>query len=320
MKKWYKVAISKPCFENWDEMTTNSTGKFCEICSISVIDFTQKSDDDIQTFLVENKGEHICGRFQKNQLDTINIEIPKTVFLNQYSFSKTFALALLLAMGTSLLNCKTDGKIKKIETITVIDTLQPKKIIKVDNNKKSQAKKLKSKNSKCLPKITKSDTEYISITTTGVIVSQEIDPINDINSYPFVEEDEDIDDIIKGDLKIPDDIIGFIVTDQYPQFINSKSKTKEGFQQQLSEFILDNFDTDLTNNLNLKTGKYKIHIQFTIDKKGHITNSKIRTPHPKLKEEVSRLLKKLPQFIPGKQRNKPVDVRYNLPINFIIED
>ena len=59
--------------------------------------------------------------------------------------------------------------------------------------------------------------------------------------------------------------------------------------------------------------------QFIIDKKGFVTNIKIKAPHPTLKKEVIRVIQKIPKFTPGKQRKKPVKVKFTLPVTFQIE-
>lgn len=122
MKKWCKITIPKPCHENWNNMTVNEKGKFCDICTKTVIDFTKKSTIEVQEILLENKGKRICGHFNTNQLGSVNIEIPNVIFSDNLSYTRIFTLALLLAMGTSIMSCKTDGKVRKIETIEIVDS------------------------------------------------------------------------------------------------------------------------------------------------------------------------------------------------------
>lgn len=67
------------------------------------------------------------------------------------------------------------------------------------------------------------------------------------------------------------------------------------------------------------TGKQKINVQFTIDKKGHVTNIKTKSPHPQLDKEAVRVINFIPEMTPGKQNNKDVGVIYNLPIVFQVQ-
>ena len=106
-------------------MTPKEKGRFCSSCSKTVIDFTQKSRQEIQEYLSQNFGKRVCGHFHKKQLDTITIEIPNTTFEQPLSFQKLFILALVFVMGTTLFSCQySDGKKQKIKNVIVIDSLQ----------------------------------------------------------------------------------------------------------------------------------------------------------------------------------------------------
>ncbi len=66
-------------------------------------------------------------------------------------------------------------------------------------------------------------------------------------------------------------------------------------------------------------GKQRITVQFLIDKSGKVTDIKTRAPHEKLEDEAKRVVNKIPEMQPGIQRDKPVGVRYTLPIVFMVE-
>ena len=118
----YKIKIPKPCFENWEAMTPNTLGKFCGSCQKNVVDFTSKSTVEIQNYLIENKEKRVCGRFEASQLSSITIQIPQQVLLNQVHFHKMFLLALLIAMGTTLLSCAdNEGKKQTIEKVEIVE-------------------------------------------------------------------------------------------------------------------------------------------------------------------------------------------------------
>ncbi|MFD0989405.1 hypothetical protein ACFQ1R_04820 [Mariniflexile jejuense] len=125
MKNYYSIAIPKPCHENWNTMMPTEKGKFCNSCSKTVVDFTKMDTHEIQDFIIANKNNRICGHFKQSQLDSINIYIPSQVLVSPKSFHKTFLLALLIAMGTSLFNCTNkSGNKQKIDSIEVIDTIK----------------------------------------------------------------------------------------------------------------------------------------------------------------------------------------------------
>jgi hypothetical protein len=124
-----KIHIPEPCHENWGAMTPNEQGRFCGSCQKTVVDFTNFSAEDIQNYFTKHYGQKVCGRFKKQQLNPIDIQIPSTIF-NRMSASRKFALALLLVFGTTLFSCTdnngqpaTLGEVKLIDTVkTKVDT------------------------------------------------------------------------------------------------------------------------------------------------------------------------------------------------------
>ena len=61
-----KIHIPKPCHENWNEMTANEKGRFCDACSQTVIDFTSSTEEEINVAMKSDS--KICGRFREKQL------------------------------------------------------------------------------------------------------------------------------------------------------------------------------------------------------------------------------------------------------------
>jgi len=62
------IRIPNLCNEDWNKMTPNDNGRFCDACKLTVVDFTKMSDNQIKNYLL-NKG-HVCGRFDCTQIDT----------------------------------------------------------------------------------------------------------------------------------------------------------------------------------------------------------------------------------------------------------
>ena len=73
------------------------------------------------------------------------------------------------------------------------------------------------------------------------------------------------------------------------------------------------FDVDAAADSGL-TGYQKIYVQFKIDKQGHVVDIKARAADSKLEREAIKVIKKIPQMTPGQQRDRNVEVIYNLPI------
>ncbi|MEO6305990.1 MAG: T9SS type A sorting domain-containing protein, partial [Bacteroidia bacterium] len=105
----------------WNKMEPDTKGKFCNSCSKSVVDFTNKTDDQIRDILLEHKNEKVCGHFKKTQINRpLNITIDFNNLPKNMSTTKAFAVALFLVFGTFLFSC-TDLQGKKVDTIEVVN-------------------------------------------------------------------------------------------------------------------------------------------------------------------------------------------------------
>ncbi len=119
------------------------------------------------------------------------------------------------------------------------------------------------------------------------------------------------------------DPVDFVKIEIKPTFLKCQNKKGDQrdkcFIKNMQKHVKRNFNQDLAADLGLPEGKHRIYVQFVIDKNGDIVNVHSNATHPRLKKEAERVVKKLPQMIPGKQRNSKVPVKFNLPINFFVE-
>ena len=141
----YKISIPEPCHEDWNKMSPEQQGRFCGVCSKTVVDFSNKSQVEVDAIIDEKKGEKVCGRFRIEQVETpLTLSIPTFFPAHGLSFRKLFAVALFLVFGTGLFSCQSQqgelvGKIAitgdmLVEPLTVkgdvnrVDTLEMQKI------------------------------------------------------------------------------------------------------------------------------------------------------------------------------------------------
>ena len=89
--------------------------------------------------------------------------------------------------------------------------------------------------------------------------------------------------------------------------------------EKITKFVQKKFNTDLAGDLGL-SGRQRISVIFKIDKTGKVVGVRSRAPHPRLEKEAARVVNLLPKMKPGKQRGKPVNVPYSLPIIFQVQD
>ena len=99
----------------------------------------------------------------------------------------------------------------------------------------------------------------------------------------------------------------------------AKNELKKCFSKKVQKHFGRKFNADLPNELGLSSGKKRVSIMFKIDKTGNVVNIQARAPHPKIKSEVIKVMKQLPKMKPGKQRGKPVGVKYSIPFTLLVE-
>jgi protein TonB len=64
----------------------------------------------------------------------------------------------------------------------------------------------------------------------------------------------------------------------------------------------------------------KVYVTFVVGKDGSVSDAKIaRGVDPSIDKEALRVVNTLPKWKPGKQRGKPVNVSYTVPINFVLQ-
>ncbi len=138
------------------------------------------------------------------------------------------------------------------------------------------------------------------------------DDLNDkINMLPNItehEEDEKIESIF-GVQNVP----------RFPGCENlNNDEALVCFTKKISRFVNRKFNRDLAPELGLE-GRQNIYVQFVIDKNGEVADILTKAPHVALEKEAQRIIEKLPKMTPGMQRNRPVPVKYTLPIRFVVE-
>lgn len=61
----------------------------------------------------------------------------------------------------------------------------------------------------------------------------------------------------------------------------------------------------------------KVFVEFVVEKDGSISSiNVVRSADPDLSQEAIRVVKAMPKWIPGMQRDKAVRVRFTIPITF----
>lgn len=135
-----------------------------------------------------------------------------------------------------------------------------------------------------------------------------------------VVELRQIEEVVEEEVVVED--VPFAIIEEVPTYPGCKGNNAEKkacLQEKIEKLVANNFNTGLANELGLAPGKKKVYVMFKIDKNGNVTDIQARGPHARLEKEAVRVVEKIPQMTPGKQRNRPVGVKYTLPITLVVE-
>ncbi|WP_435415387.1 M56 family metallopeptidase [Polaribacter aestuariivivens] len=111
----------------------------------------------------------------------------------------------------------------------------------------------------------------------------------------------------------------YFSVEQKPTFPGCDSEDKDCFHKMVQKHFVRNFDADMPKKLGLSPGRKKVFIGFKVDYNGNVTDVVARAPHPKIKDEVIRVMNALPRMIPGEQDGKKVNVKYSIPFTLFVE-
>ena len=110
-----------------------------------------------------------------------------------------------------------------------------------------------------------------------------------------------------GDGIVDSDSDVYIVVDQEPEF--------PGGLKAMYEYLMQNMDYPLPCIIDSVEGR--VVCSFVVDKSGEVCDVEVAEPvHPLLDAEAVRVVKAMPRWIPGRIGNRPVRVRFSLPIRF----
>ena len=137
-------------------------------------------------------------------------------------------------------------------------------------------------------------------------------PVKVVCTIPFkfqVTEVKTIKSFISGQFMSPLSPI-----DSYPTHPDCKGDKNE-LKNCLTEKLQNHFKANINRDL-LATANGIININFVIKSNGIISSVVVIKEKGTLKNEILRIMNRLPKLVPGKQDGKPINVMYNLPITF----
>jgi hypothetical protein len=164
-----KLSIQKPCKQEWDGMTPNTTGRYCDSCNKTVVDFSNFTDKELVDFFKNATGE-ICGRVSSTQCNRLMPVLEKSN--NTFLYKALFGAALVTGIAT-VANGQNTIPIVSPAHITI-----PSAPVNVENNQdKPQPKKNKDQNVRGIIKDakTKEPLQYVEVIVDGISLSTSTD-------------------------------------------------------------------------------------------------------------------------------------------------
>jgi protein TonB len=151
---------------------------------------------------------------------------------------------------------------------------------------------------------------------------QEVEVLNVVEDDVEVEEieintedDKDVEIVIAPPVEAPveeeEEEVIFMVVESMPEF--------PGGQQALFKYLAENVKYPVIAQENGIQGR--VICQFVVNKDGSIVDVvAVRSSgEASLDKEAIRVIKSMPKWKPGKQRGKPVRVKYTVPVNFRLQ-
>lgn len=127
-----------------------------------------------------------------------------------------------------------------------------------------------------------------------------------ISACKSLAEELIVNETLPEDIVSPDEI--FVIVESMPEF--------PGGQQAMLKFIADTIKYPVIAQQNGIQGR--VVCEFVIEKDGRTSDIQVvrSSNEPSLDKEAIRVISIMPSWKPGRQRGKPVRVKYTIPINF----
>ena len=141
----------------------------------------------------------------------------------------------------------------------------------------------------------------------------------------IIESTESDEEMVIEDIEVEDEFddieVPLAVIEDVPIYPGcervAKSQRSTSFQDKINQHIKRNFRyPEIAQEMGIQG---RVYVNFIIGKDGVISNVRMRGPDKNLEQEAGRIIGRLPQMTPGKQRGRPVRVPFSIPITFRLQ-
>ncbi len=283
-----KVAIFEPCPANWENMKIKLHARHCDQCDKSVVDFTKKSRAEIITYLIENPNGSVCGRMNQQQFDIKEEDLPELIsILSQPRFRANAFLILAVVCSSLFFSCETDSKgVKTIEK----PKIEKQKINPIENTSSNDSVK-KIKKQLIIPQEKlMGEVSILPEPPPAIAGGITYDPLPEI-------------EVVTN----PEEVLSY--AEVMPEF--------PGGMPEMVKYLLENMIYPEEMKENGIEGR--IFVQFVVTKTGSVENVTIARGIDGLNREAIRLVKQMPNWKPGINNGKQVNVKMLIPIRFSLQ-
>jgi TonB family protein len=253
-----------------------------------VVDFTKKSRAEIITYLIENPNGSVCGRMNQQQFDIKEEDLPELIsILSQPRFRDNAFLILAVVCSSLFFSCETDSKgVKTIEK----PKMEKQKINPIDNTRIDDSVK-KTKKQYIIPPVElMGEVSILPEPPPAIAGGITYDPLPEIETVTN-----------------PEEVLSY--AEVMPEF--------PGGMPEMVKYLLENMIYPEEMKENGIEGR--IFVQFVVTKTGSVENVTIARGIDGLNREAIRLVKQMPNWKPGINNGKEVNVKMIIPIRFSLQ-
>lgn len=270
-------------------MIPNDNFRFCKDCSKNVIDFTLLKNDEIISFILNNRNQKICGNLDNRKKTFSHDELIAVIDKELIHNKKTnYGFYLLLIAAFSFTSCSQNNEKENHKNSKIIEN----KIISSKHGSTIDSIKQVEKNDKGV-KTRKGDVTMLPSNSGNYKLNPDFGDVN-------ITYNLDNNHIYTNTEKLP---------------------MYKGGIEKLYSFIRKNLIYPEWEKHQKIEGR--VILSFIVEKDGSISNPKVlRVPEgsQNLGNEALRILKLMPKWIPAENFDEKVRFYYSIPVLFKIKD
>ena len=206
-----------------------------------------------------------------------------------------FSIGLIIAMGLVLYAFEWEQKMNKANEMGTVDNVDAEsEQVKVTKREPPEPKKKPPK-----PKVT----DVLNVVEDDVKVEDEMELVD-------MEADEETSVQVEAEEEEEAEEEIFAVVGNMPSF--------PGGEKKLRKYLAEHMEYPTVARENEIQGK--VYLRFCVTKEGKVEKVQVvRGVDPLLNKEAKRVVRNMPNWEPGTQRGKKVNVWYTLPVNFALQ-